>query len=247
MISASAFASGFHLRRGFGGQVGQAGSCAALLLALAGPSFAQEAPRLPDNRVTIDAGITWLGGYDVGISTAQLRGNATGATTPPFTLFTADSHFSTGRAAELRVGVSITPRLAIEGGASLSHPRIGFRISDDSERSAQELPGEELQQYVFDGGLSWQLPIYMGRRLAPFIVGGAGYLRQLHEDRTLVETGRIYYTGGGARYWLRGGHDRARPIGLRSEFRINLRTKGIDFEDKMRTYPTFSVFAFLGI
>ncbi len=109
------------------------------------------------------------------------------------------------------------------------------------------MPGEELQQYVFDGGLSWQLPINLGRRLAPFVIGGAGYLRQLHEDRTLAETGRIYYAGGGARYWLRGGHDNSRPIGLRGEFRINLRSNGIDFEDKMRTYPTFSVFVFIGI
>ncbi len=237
MISASAFAKGF----------GATGSCAALLLALAAPSFAQEAPQLRDNRVTINAGITWLGGYDVGTSTAQLRGNGTGATTPPFTLFTADSHFATATAPDLRVGVSLTPRLTIEGGASLSHPRIGVSITADPESPGQELPGEELQQYIFDGGLSWQLPIDTGRRLAPFVVAGAGYLRQLHEDRTLAETGRIYYAGGGARYWLRGGHDNSRPIGLRSEFRINMRNNGIDFEDKMRTYPTFSVFVFIGI
>ena len=237
MISASAFAKGF----------GETGLCATLLLTLAAPSFAQEAPQLRDNRVTINAGITWLGGYDVGTSTAQLRGNGTGATTPPFTLFTADSHFVTTAAPELRVGVSLTPRLTIEGGASFSHPRIAVGIAGDAETAAQDLPGEELQQYIFDGGLSWQLPIHTGRRLAPFVMAGAGYLRQLHEDRTLAETGGIYYAGGGARFWLRGGHDNSRPIGLRSEFRINLRNNGIDFEDKMRTYPTLSVFVFIGI
>jgi len=237
MISASAFAKGF----------GETGLCAALVLALAVTSFAQEAPQLRDNRVTINAGITWLGGYDVGTSTAQLRGNGTGSTAPPFTLFKADSHFSTATAPELRVGVSLTPRLTIEGGASLSHPRIGVSITGDPETVVQELRGEELQQYVFDGGLSWQPPIQMGRRLAPFVIAGAGYLRQLHEDRTLAETGRIYYAGGGARYWLRGGHDRSRPIGLRSEFRINVRSNGIDFEDKMRTYPTFLAFVFIGL
>ena len=219
----------------------------AILLILATPAFAQEAPRLPDNRVTLNAGVAWLASYDVGTSTAQLRGNGTGSTTPPFTLFTADSHVSTATAPELRVGVSLTPRLTIEGGASLSHPRIGVSITGDPETPPQELPGEELQQYIFDGGLSWQLPIHTGRRLAPFVIAGAGYLRQLHEDRTLAETGRIYYAGGGARYWLRGGHDNSRPIGLRSEFRINMRNNGIDFEDKMRTYPTFSAFVFIGI
>ena len=219
----------------------------AFILILAAPAFAQEAPQLPDNRVTINGGITWLGGYDVGASTAQLRGNGTGSTAPPFTLFTADSHFSTAAAPELRVGVSLTRRLAIEGGASFSHPRIGVSIAGDAEAAAQDLPGEELEQYIFDGGLTWQLPIDTGRRLAPFVIAGAGYLRQLHEDRTLAETGRIYYAGGGARFWLRGGHDRSRPIGLRSEFRINMRNNGIDFEDKMRAYPTFATFVFIGI
>ena len=237
MIAESAFHKGLR----------ETGSCAAILLALALPSFAQEAPQLRDNRVTINAGLTWLGGYDVGASTAQLRGNGTGATPPPFSLFTADSGFSTTTAPELRVGVSLTPRLTIEGGVSLSHPRIGVTITGDPETASQELPGEEVQQYVFDGGLSWQLPIPMGRRLAPFVMAGGGYLRQLHEDRTLAETGRIYYAGGGARYWLRGGRDRARPIGLRREFRINMRSNGIDFEDQSRTYPSFSVFAFIGV
>lgn len=213
----------------------------------AASAHAQAAPELRDNRLTINSGVTWLGRYDVGTSIAQLRGNATGPTAPAFTLFTADSYFDSATAPEIRIGLSLTPRLAIEGGASLSRPRVGISISGDPESPAQDLPGEKLQQFEFDGGLTWQLPISLGRRLAPYVTGGAGYLRQLHEDRTLVESGRIYYAGGGARYWLRGGHGRARPAGLRGEFRVNLRDRGIDFEDKMRAYPTFSLFLFIGI
>jgi hypothetical protein len=253
MIPASAFATGvylrrgFRLRRGFGGQVGETGAIAALLVVMATPAIAQQAPELRAHRVTIDAGIMWLDGYDIGASTAQLRGNAAGVTPPSFTLLTADSHFSPATAPELRVGVALTGRLVLEGGAAVSHPRIGVSIAGDPESAAQQLLGEELQQYMFDGGLNWQLPINMGRRLAPFVTGGAAYLRQLHEDRTFAETGRIYYAGGGARYWLRGGHGATRPVGLRGEFRLHMRSRGIDFEDKMRTYPTFSLFLFIGI
>jgi hypothetical protein len=210
-------------------------------------AFAQDAPQLRDNRITVNAGATWLGGYDVGSSTAQLRGNGTGAAPASFTLFTADSHFSEAVAPEIRIGLSVTPRLTFEGGASLSHPRIGIRITGDPETGAQDLTGEELQQYVFDGGVTWQLPISLGRRLAPYVTGGAGYLRQLHEDRTFAETGRVYYAGGGARYWLRGGDATSWPAGLRGEFRMNVRDRGIDFEDKRRSYPTFSIFLFVGI
>ena len=144
-------------------------------------------------------------------------------------------------------GFSLTKRVALEVGATLAHPQIGVGISGDAESAAQALPGETLQQYLFDGGVNWQLPIDVGRRLAPFVTAGAGYLRQLHEDRTLAETGQVYYAGGGARYWLRGGHGAARPAGLRGEFRLNRRRRGIDFEDKMRAYPTVSILFFIGV
>lgn len=220
---------------------------AAVFALIAAPAFAQQAPELRDHRVTVNAGITWLGGYDVGVSSAQLRGNGTGITPPSFTLLNADSHFSRATAPEVRVGVSLTSRIVVEFGATLAHPHVGVGISGDAESTTQALPGEELEQYVFDGGVNWQLPMHLGSRLAPFVTGGAGYLRQLHEDRTFAETGRIYYAGGGARYWLRGGHGRERPAGLRGEVRINMRTRGIDFEDKMRAYPTFSLFLFIGL
>jgi hypothetical protein len=226
---------------------GVTGSLIVLLLFVATPASAQEAPELRANRLTINVGATWLGGYDVGSSTAQLRGNGPGLTPPPFTFFTADSHFTPATAPELRVGVALTRRVVLEGGLTLAQPRVGIGIHGDQEAAAQELPGEELQQYVFDGGLNWQLPINMGPRLAPFVTGGAGYLRQLHEDRTFAETGRIYYAGAGARYWLRGGHGKAMPAGLRGEFRLNMRDRGIDFENKMRGYPAFSLMFFIGL
>jgi len=235
------------MRSAFAKGYGATGSLMGLLLIISASAFAQGSPELRDNRVTINAGVMWLSGYDIGSATAELRGNGTGVTPPSFTLFTADSHFARATAPELRVGWSLTPRLALEGGVTLAHPRIGVGIAGDSEAASQELLGEELEQYVFDAGLNWQLPIHIGRRLAPFVTGGAGYLRQLHEDRTFAETGRIYYAGGGARYWLRGGHGGTRPVGLRGEFRMNMRRKGIDFEDKMRRYPTYSLFLFIGV
>jgi hypothetical protein len=233
----AAFAKGF----------GETSLAAGLLLFIATSAFAQQAPELREHRVTINAGAIVLGGYGIGSKSAQLRGNGPGAATTPFTLLSADSSFTRSTAPEFRVGVSLTKRLALEFGATRGNPRIGVSISNDAESSAQVLPGEELEQYVFDGGINWQLPIDLGRRLAPFVTAGGGYLRQLHEDRTLAETGQIYYAGGGARYWLRGGHGKSRPLGLRGEFRMNMRRNGIDFEDKMRTYPTVSLLLFIGV
>jgi hypothetical protein len=201
---------------------------AALLLLGATSAFAQEAPSLREHRVTINAGAIVLGGYDIGTSSAKLRGNAMGPAPAPFTLLTAHSAVTRTTAPELRVGVSLTWRIAIEFGATVGYPHVGVGISADAESVVQELPGEALEQYLFDGGLNWQLPVSLGRRLAP-------------------ETGRIYYAGAGARYWLRGGHGQAWPAGLRGEFRLNMRSGGIDFEDKMRAYPTISLLFFIGV
>ncbi|MDP2388805.1 MAG: hypothetical protein Q8N52_00650, partial [Acidobacteriota bacterium] len=93
----------------------------------------------------------------------------------------------------------------------------------------------------------WHMPVRLGPRVRPLVVGGAGYLRQLHEERTLVETGQVYYAGVGARYWIRGGSGTARSLGLRGDLRANLRRGGIDFEDKARVYPTFAVHLFLSL
>lgn len=236
------------IRRAVADRLGTPRAIALFLAVVAAtPAMAQEGPGLRPGHVTVNAGVMWIGSYDVGSATAQLRGNGRGITPPPFTLFTADSRFSSATAPELRVGVSFTRTLTLEGGFAVSHPRIGVSIANDPESSAQDLPGEQLQQYVFDAGMNWQVPINAGRKLAPFVTGGAGFLRQLHEDRMLAETGRIYYAGAGARYWLRGGNGTTRPIGVRAEGRLNLRNHGVDFEDKMRTYPTFSLFMFIGV
>ena len=220
--------------------------CAALA-AFPGVAWSQSSPELRAHHVTISGGLVWSGGYDVGIETAVLRGNGPGPSAPPFTLFTSDSHLTKSIAPEIRVGVALTPRLLLEGGASFASPRIGVDITADAEAPSQVLLGEKLQQYLIDGGVAWQLPVSTGRNLALFVSGGAGYLRQLHEDRTLGETGQVYYTGGGARYWLRGGHGPSKALGVRGDVRLNMRRKGIDFEDKMRAYPTFSLLLFVGL
>ena len=227
---------------------GRTGSVAILLvlLGLPGIASAQDAPALRAHQFVIGGGVVWSGGYDIGDATASLRGNGPGATPPGVTLFTAKSSITPATSPELQVGFAANQRLAVEFGLAFTRPHIGVEIVGDTEAPSQELPGERLQQYVIGGGVTWQVPIRMGARLAPFVSGGAAFLRQLHEDRTMAETGQIYYAGGGARYWLRGGHGAGRAYGLRGDARVNIRRKGIDFEDKMRIYPTFSLSVFVG-
>lgn len=224
----------------------------ALVLPVA--SFAQETPKLRAHHATVSGGAIWSGPYDVGIATASLRGNGPGASAPAFTLFTADSRMKAAWAPEVRVGFALTPALAIDGGISFARPRIGVAISRDGEAPAQELDGEKLDQYQVDAGLTWQPPMpvrwrraKIARSIAPFVSAGAGYLRQLHEDRALAETGAVYHAGGGVRYWLRGGQRASTDVGVRADVRINVRQNGIDFENRRRTYPSVSLMLFVGL
>ena len=196
-------------------------------------------------QVTINGGLGWCGGYDIGNSTAELRTNSPGSFTPPFTLFNVDSRISPSPGGEVRVGVALSRELALEGGVLFAKRRLAFRITGDAETTGPQLDGETLQHYVFDAGLLWQLPVLRGRSVRTFAGAGAGYLRQLHQDRTLVETGEVYYVLGGARYWLRGLPNSSRSLGLRGDVRVNLRRNGIDFDDRTRIYPTVSVLMFL--
>ncbi len=189
----------------------------------------------------------WSGSYAVGGRAAQLRGNATGTSPPPFTLFSASSEVGPAASAVVRVGFTLTPRLVIEGGGAFDRPRVRVSITQDAEASQQQLDGEQLQQYLIDAALVWHLPMRWGRRVRPFIIGGGGYLRQLHEERTLVETGQIYFGGVGARYWFHGGAGTTRGVGLRGDVRANRRRGGIDFEDRARVFPTVAIHLFLSL
>jgi opacity protein-like surface antigen len=198
-------------------------------------------------QVTIGGGLLWSAGHDTGVSTADLRSNATGTAVPPFTWFQADSRLGAAPGFEGRVGVDVTPSFTIEGGASYARPRLSFAISRDAESTSQEYEGASLHQYVFDGAVLWRLPMERSPRVRPFVVGGVGYLRQLHEERTLVESGQLYFAGGGARFWLRGSATSSRSLGLRTDVRVNIRRRGADFENAVRVYPTVSALFFVGL
>jgi hypothetical protein len=217
------------------------------VLVLAAPVHAQDAPALPAHRIVLDGGVVWSGGYAVGEINAQLRGNAPGSTPPPYTLFSASSEIGSAASVSARVGFTVTPQLVIEGGGSFGMPRLATAITADVEAGPSDIAGEQLKQYLFDAAVVWHLPLRLGARVRPYLIGGGGYLRQLHEEQTLGENGQVYFAGAGARYWIRGGTGVARSLGVRTDLRVNVRRGGIDFEDKVRVFPTLAVHMFLSL
>jgi len=86
-------------------------------------------------------------------------------------------------------------------------------------------------------------PVVAGR-LRPFVAAGGGYLRQLYSERTLVETGQVYFAGAGVRYWLRGGDGIRRSVGVRSDIRAQWRRDGVEFEGRTRVAPVWAAHLF---
>ena len=131
---------------------------------------------------------------------------------------------------QARIGFVVTPALVVEGGFRFTRPVYQVRVSGDAEGAADTTVEETLSQYVFDGSVVWQFTraAFAGGRAVPFVFGGAGYLRELHEEDALVEEGLEYHAGGGLKWWFGQGR---RRFGVRGEAGISIRDGGFDFKD----------------
>jgi hypothetical protein len=175
----------------------------------------------------IGGGVVYIRGFDLGERSAELTpsmGN------DPLDLFTTNSELKAVAGFQGRLGFYLSPRLSVEGGVRYAKPKLSIRVTGDFENAPNETVEESLSQYLFDGSIVW----HFGRPSAgtvPFIMGGAGYFRELHDGQELVETGAEYHAGAGVKIWFGGA------FGLRAEGGISIRDGAFDFEDKMRVMP----------
>jgi hypothetical protein len=215
---------------------------AAVIVCVPARSAAQPAAsRAVAPRFIVSAGVTLEAGYPIGDRSAELRRNSPGVPSP-LTLFRAESTFARAAGFDGRLGVSLGRRFVVEVGAGFAKPEIAVAISQEREGDASALVTETLSQYKVDvSGLFEIGPARSTSRIRPYLIGGAGYLRQLHEGRLVLESGRTVHAGGGVRYWLRPYAARRLALGVRGEARYVRRSAGIDFADKSRGYGALSL------
>ena len=195
-----------------------------------------------------------LGSSNLGSRSATLTPNQSGSTTP-YTLFTSSARLQTAPGLDLRVGYAITRAIVIEGGATYSRPGVSLTVGQDAENAAGfTSTAEHLSQYSFDAAVRIYLkPLSFRRnRGRTFVSAGAGYLRQLHEGRTVVETGAVFGVGGGVTYVLRARRVGLLPglaspgIGIRADARINIATGGYGLDVGRRAYAGVGGGLFIG-
>jgi hypothetical protein len=189
--------------------------------------------------VEVSGGVTYSGGYDLGSISAEETRN-TGAGVGPFVLFTAESRAKVAPGLKGRLGVYLAPSASIEGDVQFARPVISSRLTDDAESAADVTATETLTRIVAGGSLVLHLTgmSFAGGKGVPFVLGGAGYIRELHEKNEVVETGHEWHAGAGVHVWFgRGAH----RIGVRGDVGMTRRSGGTDASDVARTVPTAGV------
>jgi opacity protein-like surface antigen len=201
--------------------------------AAAVPAQAQD--RWP-GRLEIGAGAGMSGPSTLGSTAAALTPNQA-VPADPFVLFRTRTTLDASSSVDVTLGVDITARFGVEGRLTYRRPTLSVSITDDAEQaSGPGTIGEPVSEYGVDVSVRFDLGRwrFAGGRGAPFLHGGAGYLRQLHEGRVLLETGTTGHVGGGVRFLLAEPGGWLKGVGLRAQAALSLRAGGIEVDDRVR-------------
>jgi hypothetical protein len=178
----------------------------------------------------LGGGVLWTGGYDAGSGAAMLSPNSsTGGS--PITLFTSESKVAPIAGVEARAAVYVGSRVSAEASFQYSRPVLRTTIGSDFENAESIDATETLSSYLVTGSLVYH---FGSGRVVPFVRGGGGYLRQLHEDNAELLTGSEVHGGGGVKIWFGSAGSR---FGLRLDAGVSARSKSVAFEQTRRVLP----------
>ena len=171
------------------------GRLVLLLLAVAGVPSAAAAqvyirPAAPHRGwIEVGGGVTFVPGFDMGSRTADLT---TSAPTTRYDLFTTDSSVGDFTGVHARVGYYFSRSISVKASLGSARPELSVDLSGDAESAADVTATETASHYVFGGSVNFDFrgASFAGDRGVPFVLGGAGYLRELHEGNQLVRDWR---------------------------------------------------------
>lgn len=190
-----------------------------------------------DSRFEVSARGGWWSGYPLGDRQFTISGGQV-PTGNPVAVFTTDVSIEGGPGGEVGLGWRINRRLVLEATGGIGSLTIESAVRGDLEGAPAITARSSLLQVTVDGAARVELPAaFGGGRWRPFVSGGGGYLRQVHEDRLLIETGWTIFGGGGllvAPPAATGGF--FGRLGFRADVKGVMRAGGVDIEDARRVY-----------
>lgn len=160
----------------------------------------------------------------------------TGSSGQPVTLFTTESELSASAGWHMLAAKRLGQDWQVEATIARQRVELVTQVNNDVEDAAPSRASEPISHWQLEGGVRWTPA--RGRltsSLALFATAGAGYVRQLHSGRTLVESGRSIYVGAGAERALWRGHRNV--LAGRLEGRAVWLAKGVAFDDRYRVAP----------
>jgi opacity protein-like surface antigen len=211
-----------------------------LLAVILGSSLAAPAAfaQVPAGRVEVSGGAAWVGAMAFPSVASEQVTSGGGRRLAFNTRTTLDA--SVGPS--VSVGVRLSRLLTIEGGLLYSPTSLTTAITNDVEGVSNTSVETSVTQYLFEGGLVARLERWRVGRIAPYVTGGAGYVRQLYEDRVLLETGQAFYAGGGL-YYERSSSPRSalKATGLRADVRALVMRDGVAPDSRNHVAPRVTV------
>jgi hypothetical protein len=201
-------------------------------------------PASPEpGRVEVSAGSLWIGRQVLGSNSANETTGAGGT----FALFRASTELASLRGLEGRVGVRVWRGFEAEVEASYGKPQLKISIGNDTENPAPVTAVETIQQITVGAGVVWGFRYRpWGGRLTPFVTAGAGYLRDVHEAQTLIDSGRYYQIGGGVKVLLLSrSRSLFKGLGARADARAMVRSKGVAFDEAGHASPAIGASVFV--
>lgn len=202
-------------------------------LGLTGECMAQSTPA---GRYELSAGVRWNG--PITVNDAVASETAPGGSTSP--LFKAHTTLNGSFGATAGFGVRLSRTLRAEMSAAYGTEQLSSQILADAEVVGATTVRTPVTRVSIEGGILAQRSRWRARRVQPFATAGVGYLREMYEGRTLIESGSAIYAGGGL-YYVRAS-TRTRPgrleaTGLRVDLRANVRRGGVASATNVHTAP----------
>src|SRR5688572_16054228 len=221
------------------------------VLAIADIAVAQQTGPVRPPAVEVGGGIGYVGQAEAGTHDATMTGNFPGDDPDPLIFFATSGKTRSGPVAFVQLGVNVSPAWGVEGGFQYSNPAISLKVSEDIENVAPvEISLADFRQYAAEGNVVYHLNRYRydQRKTVPFLLAGAGVLRQRDAETSAEETARYYQAGLGFKWFSGiGSTGQAGGAGMRLDLRYIFRDGGFDFSDQgRRSLITLSATALVG-
>jgi hypothetical protein len=146
---------------------------------------------------------------------------------------------------ELRAGVKVAGPFRVETSFAYHFAELAVSATADRESAAPVTATETLRHFQFEGGVLFQPDRWRVARTRFFASGGGGYLRDLHQQKTLVEGGWTSYVGGGLLQPLTERPPRLTMIGLRLEARFMTLAVAAALDDRVHGAPAAAASLFV--